>query len=125
MADVGAISHGSLVSQALGVMIDLALFRVVSVAFGLLLGLDLFLILFKFSVIQSGSIGKYYSHCFYSLPSTGKMVVVSGARHGGFPPGNHAGHPRFGSSALRSPALSRLPRPAVGWPWIKKSFWIP
>src|SRR5258708_23469999 len=69
MADVGAVSLGSLVAEVLGVVIDLALFRVVRVAFGLLLGLDLFVILFKFSVIQSGAIGKYYSHCLYSLPS--------------------------------------------------------
>src|SRR6266481_6573729 len=103
MADVGAISHGSLVAQALGVMIDLALFRVVSVSCGLLPRIALFLVFFVFGIIQSGSIGKYCSHCLYSLLPHRKMVVVSGARHGGFPPGNHAGHPRFGSSVLRSP----------------------
>jgi len=108
MADVGAISHGSLVAQALGVMIDLGLFRVVSVSCGLLPRIALFLVFFVFGIIQSGSIGKYCSHCLYSLLPHRKMVVVSGARHDGFPPGNHAGHPRFGSSVLRSPDLSRL-----------------
>src|SRR5258707_6206707 len=95
MADVGAISHGSLVAQPLGVMIDFALFRVVSVSCGLLPRIALFLVFFVFGIIQSGSIGKYYSHCLYSLLPHRKMVVVSGARHGGFPAREHAGHPRF------------------------------
>src|SRR6266404_8502887 len=74
MADVGAVSHGSLVAQALGVMIDLGLFRVVSVSCGLLPRIALFLVFFVFGIIQSGSVGKNYSHCLYSLSSTAQRL---------------------------------------------------
>src|SRR5258708_6746737 len=116
MADVGAVSLGSLVAQALGVVIDLALFRVVSVAFGLLLGLDLFLILFKFSVIQSGSIGKYYSHCLYSLPPPANLLWFQAPGMADFlletMPDTHDLEARFSdhpvTAITRSPDLSRL-----------------